>query len=97
MARPVVVRVGQLLLELLADADILRNVLQAAGAVAARALEALADGFDDFLIRVQVKFRLFHSVTSFTVLRGTPARSRCSDSVRSASGQRCGHSPPQWK
>ena len=48
MARPVVVRVGQLLLELLADADILRNVLQAAGAVAARALEALADGFDDF-------------------------------------------------
>ena len=56
MARPMVVRVGQLLFELLADADILRNVLQAAGAVAARALETFFDYIDYLLVGIECDF-----------------------------------------
>ena len=50
-----VVWVGQLFFELFANADILRDVLQAAGAIPAGALEPLADVLHDLGIRIQVK------------------------------------------
>ena len=50
-----VVWVGQLFFELFANADILRDVLQEAGAIPAGALEPLADVLHDLGIRIQVK------------------------------------------
>jgi hypothetical protein len=52
MAKAFKIRIFNLLSEFLTHTLVLGCMLSAAGAVAARALEALADGFDDFLIRV---------------------------------------------
>ena len=47
-----VVWVGQLFFELFADADILRDVLQTAGAIPTGALEPIADVLHDLGIRI---------------------------------------------
>ena len=58
------VRVGHLLTELLADAFVVFNALQAAWAITAFGLEAFPDRFDDLPVFVQS----YHWYTPFPIL-----------------------------
>ena len=58
MAVALVIRVGDLVLKLLTHALGSLRALQAAGAVSAGTLQALADGVDDLLIGIELDFHV---------------------------------------
>ena len=60
MAKPLEIRIGDLVPEFLAHALGILGPLQAAGAVAPGAFKTLPDGFDNFLIWVQNYFHKMH-------------------------------------
>ena len=60
MAVALVIRVGDLILELLTHTFGRLRALQSAGAVPAGALETLTDGVDDLLIGIELDFHVRH-------------------------------------
>ena len=60
MAVALVIRVGDLILELLTHTFGCLRALQSAGTVSAGALESFSDGIDDLLIGIELDFHVRH-------------------------------------
>ena len=68
MAVALEVRVGDLVLELLAHTPVLLGAGQTAGTVAAGAFQALADGIHDLLIGIELDFHVTSLFPRFFVM-----------------------------
>ena len=72
MAEALVVRIGDLLPEFLADALVVLRPLQTAGAVAAGALETFPDGSHHFLIIIQPNSHVKHFLSDIIIKESAP-------------------------